>query len=196
MKKARSRGSLRAVALALGAALLAACVGGAPPARVVYVVRHAEKASDADDAPLSAAGHARAQQLAERLAGAGIAAILASDRQRTRDTAAPLALRLGLRTGVVAYTRDERADLAAIAGWIAAQPPGALLVVTHSDRVPCVVLALTGERVAELAHDEFDRLYRAEAGRLALERYGARFAGASSAQAGCGLEPPAAQRGF
>jgi phosphohistidine phosphatase SixA len=183
----------------LGALLLAAgfaCAGGAQAERAVYVVRHAEKASEAEDAPLSAAGHARAQRLAERLGGAGIAAILTSDKQRTRDTAAPLAARLGLRPGSVPYTGDARTDLAAIARWIAAQPPGALLVVTHSDRVPCVVLALTAERVPALAHLEYDRLYRAEAGRLAAERYGAPFAGASSARVGCDLEIDAARRDF
>lgn len=193
----RGSRSLRIAALAVGAAmLLGACAASVPATRVVYVVRHAEKASEADDAALSAAGHARAGHLAERLRDAGIVAILTSDRRRTRDTAGPLAARLGIRPGVVPYGDDARGEIAAIANWIAAQPPGALLVVTHSDRLPCVVHALTGARVPALAHDEFDRLIRVEAGRLAEERYGAAFDGVAPAQPGCDLAVPVSGTGF
>lgn len=193
----RGSRSLRVAALGLGAALLlGACAAGVPGSRVVYVVRHAEKASEADDAALSAAGHARAGQLAERLRDAGIVAILTSDRRRTRDTAGPLAARLGIRPAVLPYGDDARGEIAAIANWIAAQPPGALLVVTHSDRLPCVVRALTGARYPALAHDEFDRLVRVEAGRLADERYGAPFRGVAPVQPGCDLEGPVAGTGF
>lgn len=189
----RGSRSLRIAARAVGAALLlGACAAGVPATRVVYVVRHAEKASEADDAALSAAGHARAELLAERLRDEGIVAILTSDRRRTRETAGPLAARLGIRPDVVPYGDDARGEIAAIANWIAAQQPGAVLVVTHSDRVACVALALTGARIAALAHDEFDRLVRVEAGRLAEERYGAPFRGVAPAQPGCDLGPASA----
>ena len=48
------------------------------------------------DSPLSTAGRAQARSLAERMAAERIDQLLTSDLGRTRDTAAPIAARLGL----------------------------------------------------------------------------------------------------
>jgi exopolyphosphatase/guanosine-5'-triphosphate,3'-diphosphate pyrophosphatase len=77
--------------------------------RKVYLIRHAkaEKLSAWDGPeplrPLTPRGLLQAQELAESLAGAGVRRILASPFLRCRQTAAPLAARLGLRVLV-----DER----------------------------------------------------------------------------------------
>lgn len=59
---------------------------------VVLVVRHADKASDAEDSPLSDAGLLRAQALASVAAGANVGAIYITQFKRNHDTAQPLAI--------------------------------------------------------------------------------------------------------
>ena len=59
------------------------------------------------DSPLSAAGRAQASALAERLAAEHVDAIVASDLGRTRDTAAPIAARLGLALRLDAGLRER-----------------------------------------------------------------------------------------
>jgi broad specificity phosphatase PhoE len=77
----------------------------------IFLIRHGETDSNAarivqtPDVPLSARGAAQAEQLAQRLAGLGVAAILASDLRRAAMTAeriractgAPLAFDAGLQ---------------------------------------------------------------------------------------------------
>ncbi len=59
------------------------------------------------DTPLSARGRWQARQLGEALDDEGIDAIVASDLQRARDTAAPLAARLGLPVTTDAGLRER-----------------------------------------------------------------------------------------
>ena len=64
----------------------------------VVMLRHAERESFFDgDSPLSEVGKRRAQALAQLLAGFKPAVLYASDLQRTQQTLAPLAAKVGLR---------------------------------------------------------------------------------------------------
>lgn len=83
----------------------------------ILLVRHGESAVARPDAPfalvdgqgdpeLHPAGRAQAQALADRLEGESIAAIYVSTLQRTAQTAAPLAARLGLVPVVDADLRE------------------------------------------------------------------------------------------
>ena len=69
--------------------------------RTVFLVRHAEKASAAADAPLSAEGEKRAQCLATTLKDAGIKQIYVTDVLRTQQTAAPLASALKIKPTIL-----------------------------------------------------------------------------------------------
>ncbi len=78
-----------------------------------YLVRHAEKDGPADllsgRAPgpgLSAAGHRQAARLADALAHEPIGRLITSPLRRARETALPLAERLGLEAGIADALRD------------------------------------------------------------------------------------------
>src|SRR5215471_13384013 len=72
--------------------------------KLVFVVRHAERADAGmqaqTDPPLSAAGEARAQKLAAMLADAGVKDIFATEFKRTQNTTKPLAMKTGVAVEV------------------------------------------------------------------------------------------------
>lgn len=75
---------------------VASCSRPQQGSTVVLIVRHAEKASDAEDSPLNDAGTQRAQALAGVAADAGVSAIYTTQFKRSHDTAQPLAARTGV----------------------------------------------------------------------------------------------------
>jgi broad specificity phosphatase PhoE len=134
-----------------------------PPAgsTVVLVVRHAEKASDAADSPLTEAGHQRAQALARAVEEAGLSAIYSSQFRRNLDTAQPVSARIG-----VAVTQVPVADLSspgdygkALAGEVVAKHRGrTVLVVSHGNTIATVIEGLTG-RAPALSSVEYHDLF-------------------------------------
>lgn len=122
----------------------------------VFLVRHAEKLTG-DDPALTLAGEARAEALADLLIDANLKHIHSSDYQRTRQTAAPLAERLGLT--VEFY--DPR-DLSGLAAQLKEQG-GRHLVVGHSNTTPQLTEALGGDGDTPINEaTEYDRLYLVE----------------------------------
>jgi len=102
--------------------------------------------------------------LAEALADAGVTAIYATPYRRTRDTAAPLARRLGLEIretpvqgGVDVHAREVARRV------VAENPGGVVLVVGHSNTVPAIVGALTGLEVPEISEDAYGDLFVVQA---------------------------------
>lgn len=149
-------------------------VGEVSERTTVYVVRHAEKSSSDFDAPLSPAGVERAEALAERLSGAGVQRVYASEVQRTQRTVAPLAERNGLSVEVVpALAIDD------LVGRILREDRGrVVLVAGHDHTVPAIVQKLSGQAVEAIPPQVFDRLYKVVLGsdgvaELTLSRYGA-----------------------
>ncbi len=127
----------------------------------VIVIRHAEKDLSADpDPPLSAAGEARAQNLAMMFGDAGspghIGAIYTTSALRNKLTVAPLAARLGL-TPIVVSDRDPRG----LARRLLKDHAGAvILVVGHADSVPAIVAALSEKSpIPPLAAQEYGTMY-------------------------------------
>lgn len=173
----------RRLCLLLLPLVLAACAGTAPapPAAptVVLVVRHAEKAAGGQDPALTPAGQARAEALAALAAHAGVQAILTTPFRRNRETAQPLAGRLGVPLTVFPEAADAAQHPRLIAERIRAQHAGqTVLVVGHSNTVPGIVEALSGQAVPALADADYDRLYvvvlvPGAAPRLVQARFGA-----------------------
>lgn len=127
---------------------------GAPT--VIYLVRHAERATDhPSDPTLSPEGEARAMELARLLADAPLDRVFSTDFRRTRLTAAPVTDRHGLSVEVY----DPRGEgLQAFAGLLRTTP-GHLLVVGHSNTTPELVQALGGDPVSPIGEMEYDRIY-------------------------------------
>ena len=167
----------RALAFALLAALLPWARGAAAQETVVYVVRHAERASADAASPLSEPGRERARELARLLGDAPLSSVLSTDTRRTRETAAAVADGRGLT--VELYDAQEPA--AVVARVRAA--PGHHLLVGHSNTVPELVRLLGGEPGGPIADDEYDRLYvvvpltGGERSASALLRFGRESAG-------------------
>jgi broad specificity phosphatase PhoE len=126
----------------------------------VFVVRHAERADQAEggtmsatDPDLSPAGRARAESLAAMLKDAGVRSIFVTQYKRTQQTAVPLAQRLG-----VAPVEVGSRDLDRLAGRVRAAA-GNVLVVGHSNSVPNLLKALGIAEPIEIADTEYDNLF-------------------------------------
>jgi probable phosphoglycerate mutase len=152
----------------LGSRILAAAVAFALPSallaqKAVFVVRHAEKASDANEAsvPLSAAGTARAQKLAAMLKDAGVTAIYSTDTVRTKMTAEPLARarKLPIRTYDFA-TVGGKPDHAPLAEKLRREhSQDVVLIVGHSNTIGPLLAALGCRESVSIAGDEYDNLF-------------------------------------
>ena len=141
---------LAAAALTLTGCATAQSSRAAP---AYYVMRHLEKAEGPDPA-LSATGSANAQRLAAWFKGrVKPQAIYVSTTRRARETAAPLAARLGLTP-----KEYNPADTAALVARVRAEP-GSVLVVGHSNTVPDIVAALGGNRPAPIADTEYGAIW-------------------------------------
>ena len=147
---------MRSSALRLVLAVAGVVVLAAAPARAqraVFLVRHAEKVDESEDAALSAEGRARAERLCRHLVSAGVGAVVTSPFQRTRDTGRPLARALGLDLRQVpALAYDQLAQ-------ILRRDYGddVVLVVGHSNTLPGILAALGCE--GEVTVDGYDDLF-------------------------------------
>jgi broad specificity phosphatase PhoE len=122
-------------------------------ATTILVVRHADRAGQADS--LSAAGVARAHALAHVAGATGVQAIYHSDTRRTRATAEPLARSLHIKPAV--YHAQE---IDALVASIFAEHEGqTVLVVGHSNTVARIVAAAGGPTIEDLPENEFDKLF-------------------------------------
>lgn len=142
------------VLLAVGLASARARAEDTPPpaARTVILLRHAEKdaaSKDPRDPSLSAAGLARATELARLLGACGASHLFTSELKRTRETLAPLAARLGLASEALPAAKPEE-----VVARLDALPAGSIAVVCgHSNTVP---------RVAELLGSKLPALVEAQ----------------------------------
>ena len=140
------------ISLALGL-LSAPCLADAQ--HVVFLVRHAEQASDSDDPPLTEAGQRRARALITVLKDAGLTAIYVSELQRTMQTAELLAQALQIEP-----TRLPRRDIEGLLGQLHTQhADGRVLIVSHSLIIPRVLKAFGHPEEVVIQREEYDRLF-------------------------------------
>jgi len=132
------------------------------PSTTIIFVRHADvDAGTTDpDPPLSARGRQRAELLADFLQDVdvvqGVDNIYAAADQRTQQTAAPLAQRLGLKPHIDDPHRTER-----LIHRIKRDRNGeVVLVVSYADTIAPLIEELHGsKKVPPLADDEYDEVY-------------------------------------
>lgn len=124
---------------------------GAPT--TLLIVRHADRAGTRDE--LDAAGVLRARELVRVLERAGISAVYHSNTVRARDTAAPLALALGLIP-----VERKATDVSGLVDAILDDHRGQhVFVVGHSNTVPQLIQAAGGPALPDLEHAEYDQLF-------------------------------------
>lgn len=153
----RLRSRLLAIAVAFVPLVLSAQGPSAPQTpTVVIVVRHAERAPGTGDPPLSDAGMQRAAALSELGKLSGVSAIVTTQLQRTRQTAAPLAEALKITPVVVPTQADLPKHAAEVAAAVRQQAGKTVLVVGHSNTVPAIVAALGGPKLPDLCEPEYD----------------------------------------
>jgi broad specificity phosphatase PhoE len=135
--------------LLLLATSLASCNRSQPGSTTVLIVRHAEKASDAEDSPLTEAGTQRAQALVQLAGDARVSAIYSTQFKRNHDTVQPLAERLGITVTEVPVNLQNPGDYGkTLARNIIEKHSGqTVLVVGHSNTIGSIVEGLSGRAV-------------------------------------------------
>jgi phosphohistidine phosphatase SixA len=120
----------------------------------VLFVRHADidLPPGSSNPPLNAKGRARADTLAHIASDAGVTAIFTSSFTRTKQTAEPLAARLGLQPQLAPPPPT-------FAQQVVSGALGEVIVVAgHSDTVPEMIAAL-GASPPTIGEREFDNLF-------------------------------------
>lgn len=135
--------------------------------QTVFLIRHAERENEPrQDPPLKLEGVARSQELARLLAAAGIKTIITSQFTRTRQTAEPLASKLGLSATAISLklnpsnprqiaeesTREVVHKILERAGENA-------LVVGHSNSISDVIKMLGGNVVPSIDEQKYNDLF-------------------------------------
>jgi broad specificity phosphatase PhoE len=153
------------IAMASASACAAAAAGDPPVIpdgkneTTVYLIRHAEKASEtATDPDLSARGRARAESLAVQLRDSGVNMIITSHLMRTIETAAPLADLRHLRPKIIPIESSVETHVKRIVDEIHRHPGATILVVGHNNTVNLILERLGGGRIGDLCTDEYANL--------------------------------------
>jgi len=145
------RFEMKRLALILSISLLVAAAADAAP--LIFVVRHAEKATTGSDDPdLSVAGQKRAHALARILKDSQITAVFVTEFKRTRETAAPTA-----KAAHVVPTVVSANDTAALVAKLRASK-GNALIVGHGNTIPNLMKALGIETPITIPDDDYTEI--------------------------------------
>ena len=123
--------------------------------KAIVVVRHAEKADQSADPPLSAEGTTRAQNLAKLVRALDIKAIYVTQYKRTGLTAAPTAAAANLKP--IEVHSDATPEL--VVRMKKEHPEDVVLTVGHSNSVPRILKLLGVTETVELGDSDYDNLF-------------------------------------
>jgi phosphohistidine phosphatase SixA len=145
---------------------------------IIILVRHADKAAQpAGDPPLTESGAKRARDLAAALRTAGVTSIITTQLRRTRETAQPLAIALGIAPEVINVgqralvanpTADalfppevikERAEYIKTLELAVRHRSGVVLVVGHDWSVRGIIASLGGPQLPNICSSVYDNLF-------------------------------------
>jgi broad specificity phosphatase PhoE len=115
---------------------------------VLFVVRHAERADQSADSPLSSSGVERAKRLASLLRDSGITRIYTTKLKRTIETALHMS-----STALDGSTADLLQRLRS------AGPSDRILVVGHSNTIPDLLSSLGVVPRVSIGDTDFDNLF-------------------------------------
>jgi phosphohistidine phosphatase SixA len=128
-------------------------------ATVVILVRHAEKAAQpADDPPLTPAGMARAQALADALKASTVTAIITTTLTRTQQTAEPLAKLRNVNLEVVPIAQAA-VHSRAVAEAVRKHQGETVLVVGHSNTIGAIIFALGGPPMPDICDSQYSDMF-------------------------------------
>ena len=143
---------MKHLALILPIALL--LITGANAAPVIFIVRHAEKASTSDKNPdLSPEGQKRADALANILKNSQITAVFVTEFKRTQETAAPTA-----RAAHVSPTVIVANDIGVLVERLRSLN-GNALVVGHGNTIPDLLKALGITTPVSIPEDDYAEIF-------------------------------------
>lgn len=133
----------------------------------VFLIRHAEREDEPkQDPPLSKIGISRSEALARLLSTAGIKAIFTSQYTRTKQTAEPLATKLGLtvtpftlKTNPANPRQITEESTAEVTNKILEHAGQSVLVIGHSNSIPDVIKMLGGDVIPTIDEKKFDDLF-------------------------------------
>jgi phosphohistidine phosphatase SixA len=143
---------MKRLALILSISLLLAA--GADSAPVIFIVRHAEKASTGGNDPdLSLQGQKRADALAQILKDSQIRSVFVTEFKRTQETAAPTAKAARVSPNVVPAN-----DIGALVEKLRALNDNAL-VVGHGNTIPDLLKALGIATPVSIPDDDYAEIF-------------------------------------
>jgi phosphohistidine phosphatase SixA len=143
---------MKSLALILSISLLLA--SGTDAAPVIFIVRHAEKASSGDKDPdLSPKGQKRANTLAHILKDSYVTSVFVTEFKRTQETAAPTATAAHVTPTVVPAN-----EIGALLGKLRALN-GNALVVGHGNTIPDLLKALGIATPISIPDDDYAEIF-------------------------------------
>jgi broad specificity phosphatase PhoE len=145
---------MKHLALILSIPLLSLVVCTANAAPVIFIVRHAEKASGGGNDPdLSPEGQKRADALAHILKDSQITSVFVTEFKRTQQTAAPTAKAVHVTPTVVPAN-----ETGALADKLRALK-GNALVVGHGNTIPDLLKALGIATPVSIPDDDYTEIF-------------------------------------
>jgi 2,3-bisphosphoglycerate-dependent phosphoglycerate mutase len=124
----------------------------------IIITRHAEKENGGSDPDLSAAGKARAAQLAALLKDVPVTKLLSTPYKRTRQTLEPIATTRGLT--IDPYDASKLQGLQELAKTLKESKDQTIVIAGHSNSAPELVnLLLNDQKYSQLSEDDFSKIW-------------------------------------